>query len=140
MKRCGHCKRELELSLFQVDTRAKSGYSSWCRDCKREASRRYYAKEGSAGKLRNQLTYKARRSLKQRFVAMLGGKCSRCGYDEFIGALDFHHVDSASKDHEIARLLTVNRNNIAVIEAELTKCVLLCKNCHAFIHWGYHES
>ena len=64
-------------------------------------------------------------------------------YNEFIGTLDFHHVDSASKDHEIARLLTVNRNNIAVIEAELTKCILLCKNCHAFIHsfiGEYHES
>lgn len=36
--------------------------------------------------------------LKKWAVEYKGGKCENCGYDKFIGALDFHHIDSSDKD------------------------------------------
>ena len=30
-----------------------------------------------------------------------GGKCEKCGYDKYLGALDFHHLDPSQKDFTI---------------------------------------
>jgi DNA-binding CsgD family transcriptional regulator len=38
-----------------------------------------------------------RRRAKRRLIAAAGGKCVICGYDEFPGALQFHHLDPATK-------------------------------------------
>lgn len=35
-------------------------------------------------------------------VAYKGGKCQCCGYNKYIGALKFHHVDPAQKDFGIS--------------------------------------
>ena len=34
---------------------------------------------------------------KKRLVELLGGRCARCGYDKSVYALDFHHIDPATK-------------------------------------------
>jgi hypothetical protein len=31
--------------------------------------------------------------MKEMLVAELGGKCQKCGYDRYVGALQFHHLD-----------------------------------------------
>jgi transposase len=38
-----------------------------------------------------------RREVKRRLVAEAGGACAICGYDRWLGALQFHHVDPAQK-------------------------------------------
>lgn len=48
--------------------------------------------------------------------------CDACGYDKYIGALDFHHLDPHTKD---GRVTTVE---------EARKCRLLCANCHSEAH------
>ncbi len=72
---------------------------------------------------------KRRRVVKQKAVEFLGGKCQRCGYNKCLRALQFHHVDSSSKEFGIADK-GVTRAWSKVVE-ELKKCVLLCANCHA---------
>ena len=63
-----------------------------------------------------------------------GGRCALCGYDRYIGALQFHHVDPASKRFSLgtrglARALGAARE-------EAAKCILLCGNCHAEVEAG----
>jgi 5-methylcytosine-specific restriction endonuclease McrA len=70
-----------------------------------------------------------RKVVKQKAVELLGGKCSRCGYSKCLRALQFHHVDPATKLFGIAEK-GVTRAWYKVVE-ELKKCVLLCANCHA---------
>lgn len=65
------------------------------------------------------------RDRKVRLVAMAGGACSQCGYNRCLAALEFHHVDPATKDISLARSMSWAR-----CVAELAKCVLLCANCH----------
>lgn len=72
-----------------------------------------------------------RKDRKARCVALLGAKCSRCGYDRCLDALQFHHT--GSKDDDVAALIRDNRP-WTVIVAEVMKCVLVCANCHAEIH------
>lgn len=35
-KQCVRCSKVLDVSEFYVDTKCKSGYSSWCKSCARE--------------------------------------------------------------------------------------------------------
>jgi hypothetical protein len=59
--------------------------------------------------------------------------CSVCGYDNNSTALHFHHVDSQIKENSIARLVRSFASQ-EEIEAEISKCIVLCSNCHAELH------
>jgi transposase len=83
---------------------------------------------------RSEAVARRRRKLKAILVAEAGGCCSLCGYDRYIGALQFHHVNGASKDFGLAdRGLT---RSLDEVRAEARKCVLLCANCHSEVEGG----
>lgn len=73
------------------------------------------------------------RDYKKETVEYKGGKCVKCGYSKCFGAMDFHHLDPKKKDPNWKRMK--NRKLESVIE-ELDKCILVCKNCHAEIHYA----
>ena len=58
--------------------------------------------------------------------------CQICGYNKCGRALDFHHKDPSQKLRRIERKHLKSRSKL--ILAELKKCLLLCKNCHAELH------
>jgi transposase-like protein len=70
-----------------------------------------------------------RRRVKRRLVERAGGRCMLCGYDRYLGALQFHHVDPATKLFVLSRHGVTRSFREACEEAD--KCVLLCGNCHA---------
>jgi transposase-like protein len=75
-----------------------------------------------------------RRRMKRLLVDEAGGRCVLCGYDRYLGALHFHHVDPKTKDFHLAhrgvsRALARARN-------EVSKCVLQCSNCRAEVEGG----
>jgi transposase len=75
-----------------------------------------------------------RRRVKQMLVEEAGGSCVLCGYDRCVRALEFHHVDPASKRFSLShRGLS---RGIEILRAEAAKCVLLCSNCHAEVEAG----
>ena len=56
------------------------------------------------------------------------------GYDKYIGALEFHHLDSSQKDFGIsAKGYT---RSFEKVKEELDKYILVCSNCHKEIHAG----
>jgi transposase-like protein len=75
-----------------------------------------------------------RRRIKQILVAEAGGGCLLCGFDEYVGALQFHHRDRAEKAFSLSRQ-GVTRS-LSAARAEARKCVLLCANCHAMVEAG----
>jgi hypothetical protein len=36
-------------------------------------------------------------SIKKQCLDYKGGKCYKCGYDKYIGAIDFHHIDQKNE-------------------------------------------
>lgn len=75
-----------------------------------------------------------RKLLKKKAVSYLGEKCSLCGYDTCIDALEFHHIDPTQKDFGISyKGITRSWEKI---KDELDKCILVCLNCHKEIHAG----
>ncbi|MEO8550919.1 MAG: hypothetical protein ABI678_13125 [Kofleriaceae bacterium] len=59
-------------------------------------------------------------------------RCRVCGIDH-PGCLVFHHVDRDLKDREVAAAITRGWSK-ARVRAELTKCLVLCANCHIKLH------
>jgi len=72
--------------------------------------------------------------VKEILVREAGGRCTICGYDRYIGALEFHHVNPDEKRLGLAMggiTLAIER-----LRAETRRCVLLCANCHAEVEAG----
>ena len=84
---------------------------------------------------RSEQVARHRRRLKETLVAEAGGRCVLCGYDRCRAALQFHHVDPASKAFHLSHE-GVTRS-IDAARAEAAKCVLLCATCHAEVEDGF---
>ena len=83
------------------------------------------------GKCASEWVTRNRRNKKDKLVKLFGGKCTICGYKKYVGALDFHHVDSKTKKFALSvKGLCYSWDSIL---AEAKKCVLVCKNCHSEI-------
>lgn len=76
------------------------------------------------------------RAFKRKLEAIekKGGKCSICGYNKNIGALEFHHLDPSEKEIQLDARSFANTNQ-EKINNELKKCILLCSNCHKELHY-----
>jgi 5-methylcytosine-specific restriction endonuclease McrA len=75
-----------------------------------------------------------RRKLKAILVTEAGGRCALCGYDRYVGALAFHHIDPAQKSFGLAEGGLAR--SLAKSREEVAKCALLCANCHAEVEAG----
>ncbi|HEX3435103.1 MAG TPA: helix-turn-helix domain-containing protein [Solirubrobacteraceae bacterium] len=75
-----------------------------------------------------------RRKVKRVLVKEAGGSCRICGYDRCVAALEFHHVDRASKMFSLSHRGVAR--SLARAREEAGKCVLLCANCHAEVESG----
>jgi transposase len=108
------------------------------RECARHGWGRF-VRVGAAGTYRcarcnTEAVSERRRQLKALLVAEAGGACATCGFDAYVGALQFHHRDPASKSFEVSRQ-GITRS-LARLRQEAKKCVLLCANCHAMVEAG----
>lgn len=86
-------------------------------------------------KCRSSAVTKRRRTVKRRLVEEAGGACVVCGYDRWVGALQFHHLDPSRKEFSLSH--NGHSRSIAKSRAEARKCLLLCANCHAEIEGGF---
>jgi hypothetical protein len=71
---------------------------------------------------------------KQELLEKAGGRCSVCGYDRNLAALTWHHLDPMLKRFSLD-LRSLSNRSAAEIEIEVSKCVVLCANCHAETHF-----
>lgn len=83
---------------------------------------------------RSERVAERRRKVKATLAAEAGGRCRICGYDRYIGALEFHHLDPAEKRLGLSYKGVALA--IATLREEARKCVLLCANCHAEVEAG----
>ncbi len=73
-----------------------------------------------------------RKKIRKMALEYKGGKCSLCSYNNCLKALEFHHLNSDSKDFGVAA--KGYTRSWSVVKKELDKCVLLCANCHREVH------
>ncbi len=132
-RRCTRCKEIKDISKFgkrtyQYKTHGtKYYYRTQCNVCRVEMQKYiYYTPERrDARKLQRQQT-------KEKLVQRFGNCCFDCKQSFPNYVYDFHHLDSSQKDHQISKLLLYKTDKL---ERELTKCIMLCSNCHKIRHW-----
>jgi hypothetical protein len=101
-----------------MDNRSNKKSTSWdCPLCKSE-------------KAAKRARYK-----KYELVKDGGSKCSICGYNKCLAAMDFHHLPEFEKKFAISKML--KRLPLEKLRPEAEKCIVLCANCHREIHASY---
>jgi len=75
---------------------------------------------------------------KINLIRKLGGQCTICGYKKNSSALDFHHINPKDKSFALDLRSLSNRTQ-SKIDAEVCKCTLVCRNCHAELHNPQHN-
>ena len=111
MRKCSTCKEEKPLTDFYA--KGKDSVQANCKTC------------------HNKYCIERWKKRKLEAIEYKGGKCNRCGYNSYYGALEFHHINPNEKEMNWTKMRLVAWDRI--IE-ELDKCQLLCANCHREIH------
>ena len=73
-----------------------------------------------------------RRKAKEIGIERLGGKCIHCGIDKSY-LLNFHHRNPKEKEGELSDFSM--EYDFSKFFDELSKCDLLCANCHREFHY-----
>ena len=86
---------------------------------------------------RRELTHNAKKALIERNKVLIlesrSQGCSVCGYNKCPEALEFHHIDPNTKDMSIGK--AVRQWGTEKLKEEITKCIVVCANCHREIHY-----
>jgi len=107
------------------------------RECKKHGLVKHFARQDGSwrcGKCASKWVTDSRIKKKTELVKTFGGKCKICGYNRYIGALDFHHLDPSKKKFSLSVKGLCYSWKIILQEAK--KCVILCKNCHTEVENG----
>jgi hypothetical protein len=128
---CTICRSSREITEFNRKRASPDGLQNVCRECNRRQARAYYARNREA-----HVRVIMKRKAEQRRLAIdaVGGYllthvCVDCGEAD-IRVLDFDHRADAKKKADVMRLAQQGYS-VAIIMAEIAKCDVRCRNCHA---------
>lgn len=99
---------------------------SWCRSCKQEYDREYYARTVERRRERKRINQPIvrKRNLLLLWEYLEKHPCVDCGETDPI-VLEFDHVKD--KKYNVANMMKLSWETIS---AEVSKCVVRCANCH----------
>lgn len=115
-KKCAKCKELKNTNEFYKQKTHKYGVMSYCKNCfNRNVQNRWVER-------------------KKQAINDMGGCCKDCGLklkDSHYSVFEFHHINPSEKDSDWSKLRLKSKT---AIQKELSKCVLLCANCHRIRH------
>ena len=127
MKECGRCKVEKSVDEFYKNNKnLTTGLSSWCKQCQKSDKKTHYKNN------RDKYIQSEVNGRKWFIEYKRTLKCSRCGFNH-PAALDFHHIDPSTKSFKMSNISRVEKNKALIME-EISKCKVLCANCHRVEH------
>lgn len=133
LKRCGTCHQVKPLADFNRKSARPDGLQEVCRDCNRESSRAYYARNRERH-VQVIVARTARRRMESKvFLAdyLAEHACVDCGNTD-LRVLDFDHRPGTAKRKDVMAMVREGFS-IAKIEEEIAKCDVRCRNCHAIV-------
>lgn len=143
MKTCSKCRIEKTESDFTRDKSRPSGLSIYCRSCESQKGKRRY--EFMTPEQRDHYNEMCRRRYHGEYTkekspeklspsdirAIKSSRgCLVCGESDHF-SLDFHHV--GEKTAGIGYGKNMPKSSLLL---EISKCVVLCANCHRKLHAG----
>lgn len=131
MKVCSTCRRSLPLDAFNVRSASRDRRQAVCRECNAARARRYYAEnlEKHRRAVADQVARTRAKNLERIGAYLLIHPCVDCGESD-VRVLDFDHRDGTEKSAEVMKLAKA-AYSWARVMAEIEKCDVRCRNCHA---------
>jgi hypothetical protein len=131
-KLCCWCKQKKKINYFSLNKLHKDGHNDSCRDCTNDYRRKYYIRNKDREKDYAKKWRQGFQDIINEYK--LNGRCVKCG-ENHPATLDFHHTTN-EKNFEIANAARIVGITKEKLIEEITKCVILCSNCHRKHHWG----
>ena len=120
-----------KLHLYNNIRTQKDSVEFICSDCKKTFL--YFRTSGHSLNLCSTCRARSTRlKLKIKYLDYLGGKCTICGFDKSVHALEFHHRIPSEKSFQISGTI----KSWDKVKPELDKCIILCANCHRQVEYG----
>src|ERR1700693_6361516 len=130
---CSKCSISKELNEFYQRKIHRSGeYYEKCKECMKTRGRSYYYKNHkrqlALALLRKRRYIEDRKKFIENFKK--DKVCIDCGkiYPPWI--MDFDHREGSTKIRSISWMILHDTSNFEKIKLEITKCDLVCANCH----------
>lgn len=131
MKQCSTCKELKPLTDFNKKSANKDGHERYCKACHRLRNQTHYSTNKAVYK---DSANRHKQSKRKWYIELKQTlKCTKCGESRY-WCLDFHHTDPNTKETEIFDMINRNLSKERIL-GEISKCVVVCKNCHADIHY-----
>lgn len=128
-----------------LDKQRKKRYNEAHPEIPRKCALTYYYKNKDKQKQKHKQWYEKnkdycleqqkikKRERKLWAIDYLGNKCSNCFNIYHPSVYEFHHRIPEEKDKDPSKMMLLSKERLKV---ELDKCILLCANCHRFLHHG----
>lgn len=129
-KICTFCKKEKAIDEFNKNKIKKDGHNNFCRECGKEKSKKYYNSNlNHHRKITNARSLKRKQENREFILKLLStSKCSDCDITD-IRVLEFDHLPEFKKKNDVSYLVS-NGASINTIKEEISKCEIVCANCH----------
>lgn len=111
-KKCPRCNCIKNIDKFHFNKSQKLTHGI-CKDCKYDVQKTRW------------------KDRKTKAVQLMGGECSICGYCKNYASLIFHHKNPSEKEFDWNKMRLLSWDKVI---KELSKCVMLCHNCHYELH------
>lgn len=124
LKTCTTCKVEYPLSNFYSNGYSPSGkrkYKGQCKTCNNQSN--YANKQNKINSVLDELN--------------VDYSCTKCGYNKNTAALCFHHLDPNKKEFSISHMTEYKGADRDILLKEISKCIVLCHNCHMEEHYPH---
>lgn len=115
-KNCTDCKITKPIEQFYKSKTHKYGVMVYCKHCFNQRCIQRWIKR------------------KIKFINYFGGGCEKCNLkleNSHYSVFEFHHKVDHTKDFDWSKLRLMSETKI---KDELSKCSLLCANCHRLEH------
>lgn len=129
-KQCSKCKINKTLEEFNKKSSSRDGLSSYCKECNKINLKRHYNSNEEYYKNKSKNYNLSLRNWLTNYKKNLS--CSQCGESRW-WVLDFHHRDPEKKEGNINNIL-FSKGKEKTLE-EISKCEVLCANCHRDVHY-----
>ena len=128
---CNKCHKEQLITAFSLRNEPNRPHDARRHTCKTCCN---MGRPKSKPRLTTPELRERRYRLKQWAIEYMGGQCQVCGLKSpDTTVYDFHHKDPFLKKYEINRMLMKPHMTPELLKLEISKCMLLCANCHRVV-------
>jgi hypothetical protein len=128
-KICPKCKISKSTTEFNKNKRYKDRLQRVCRQCTKKEHIKWYNNNKNTQIMKNKKVHENNKewfkNIKQQY------NCYKCKENRWY-ILDFHHVDPTEKLFNISNIGKTSKKKTL---NEISKCITLCRNCHAEFHF-----